>query len=294
VHDDTDDPVYHVDGRLVPASEATVSVDDRGVQYGDGAFETCRAYGGRVLEWTAHRDRLERTCDRLGMPGVVPDDARDRLRETLAANGLDDAYLKLLVTRGTQPGTLAPAPEVNPTVVVYAKPLPRGGVDGEPVWDRPARVRTVETRRVPDAARPADGKTANYLDSILARVALRGTDADEALLRDAAGNVACGAVCNVFHVVDGRLHTPSLDGPVLPGVTRRVVIDLARAAGVDVVEGSYAPAAVRDADEAFLTNSTWELRPVASVDGETVGGGPVRDRLQAAFDERVETLYDEG
>ncbi len=141
------DPVYSVDGALVPASEARVRVDDRGFQYGDGAFETLRAYGGTPFEWSAHRERLARTCSRLGMPDAVPDDARERVRATLAANEFDDAYLKICVTRGVQPGTLSPAPDVDPTVVVYAKPLPRGGVGSDPVWDEPARLRTAETRR---------------------------------------------------------------------------------------------------------------------------------------------------
>jgi branched-chain amino acid aminotransferase len=285
------DPVYSVDGALVPAREATVRVDDRGFQYGDGAFETLRAYGGTVFEWPAHRERLERACDRLGMPDAVPADAGDRLRAVLAANDFDDAYLKLSITRGVQPGTLTPATDVDPTVVVYAKPLPRGGVDGDPAWDGPARLRTVDVRRPPDAAVPAEVKTHNYLASILARLELRGTDADEALLTDAAGDVACGAACNLLFVDDGRLHTPSLDGPVLPGVTRRVVLELAREAGVAVREGSYAPATVRAADEAFATNSTWQVRPVASVDGVPVGGGPVTTRLSRLFDERVERLY---
>jgi len=174
---------------------------------------------------------------------------------------------------------------------VYAKPLPRGGVGGPPVWDAPARLRTVETRRPPDDALPADGKTHNYLSSVLARVELRGTDADEALVRDGSGAVACAATSNVFVVDDGRLHTPALDGPVLPGVTRSVVLDLAAEAGYDVVEERLEPAAVRAADEAFLTNSTWEVRPVARVDGVAVGGGPVTRTLAERFDERVEGLY---
>lgn len=285
------EPVYLVDGDPTPASEATVRVDDRGFQYGDAAFETLRAYGGTPFEPGAHAERLRRTCERLGMADAAPDDPGALLRETLAANEFDDAYLKLSVTRGVQPGTVAPAPTPDPTVVVYAKPLPRGGAGSDPVWDGPARVRTAETRRMPDGALPADGKTHNYLNSVLARLELRGTDADEALLCDADGDVACGSVCNVFAVVDGRLHTPSLDGPVLPGVTRSVVLELARGAGVPVTEGTLAPTDLRGADEAFLTNSTWELRPVAAVDGTTVGAGPTTRRLTRLFDDRIERHY---
>jgi branched-chain amino acid aminotransferase len=282
---------YHVNGRLVAEGEATVSVEDRGFQYGDAAFETLRAYGGTVFEWAAHRDRLRGTCETLGMPEAVPDDLHDRIRATLDANGLDDAYVRASVTRGVQAGKLTPAAAVDPTVVVVVKPLPRGGVEGMPVWDGPATVRTVETRRIPEAAMPADAKTHNYLDGILARLELRGTDADEALVRDVEGAIAEGATSNVFVVDDGTLRTPALSGPILPGVTRRVVLDLARECEIPVETGRYGVEDVRSADEAFLTNTTWEVRPVASVDGVAVGGGPVTDRLASAFDRRIEACY---
>jgi len=282
---------YHVNGRLVDADEATVSVEDRGFLYGDAAFETCRAYGGTVFEWDAHLDRLRGTCETLGMAGAVPDDLRDRIEATLDANGLDDAYVRASVTRGVQPGKLTPATDIEPSVVVIVKPLPRGGVDGESVWDAAADVRTVERRRIPEAAMPADAKTHNYLDGILARLELRGTGADECLVRDVDGAVAEGATSNVFFVDDGTLKTPSLAGPILPGVTPAVVLELARALDVPVETGTYDVAAVRRADEAFLTNTTWEVRPVAALDDTSVGGGPIIDRLVAAFDRRVEACY---
>ncbi|WP_251328183.1 aminotransferase class IV [Haloplanus pelagicus] len=282
---------YHVNGRLVPEGEATVRVDDRGFRYGDAAFETLRAYGGTVFEWAAHRDRLVGTCETLGMGGAVPADLRDRIRATLDANDLADAYVRVSVTRGVQAGKLTPDPEVEPSVVVIVKPLPRGGVEGDPVWDGPAAVRTVERRRIPESAMPADAKTHNYLDGILARLELRGSGADEALVRDTDGFVAEGATSNVFFVDDGVLKTPALSGPILPGVTRAVVLELATAADVPVETDAYGVDTVREADEAFLTNTTWEVRPVAAVDGVAVGGGPVTDRLAAAFDRRVEMRH---
>jgi branched-chain amino acid aminotransferase len=282
---------YHVNGRLVESNEATVSVEDRGFLYGDAAFETCRAYGGEVFEWDAHLTRLERTCETLGMPDAVPDDLHDRIDATLSANDLGDAYVRASVTRGVQPGKLTPADDVEPSVVIIVKPLPRGGVDGEDVWDGPADVRTVERRRIPEAAMPADAKTHNYLDGILARLELRGTGADECLVRDVEGALAEGATSNVFFVADGTLKTPSLAGPILPGVTRAVVLELAAERGIPVETGTYDVGAARAADEAFLTNTTWEVRPVAAVDGVAVGGGPITDALAAAFDRRVEACY---
>jgi len=291
----TDDLRYHVDGDLVPASEATVSVDDRGFRYGDAAFETMRAYGGTVYTWERHVERLERTCETLSLAhGLAPEDLRERIHETLAANALADAYVRLSITRGVQPGKLTPQPEVDPTVVVYVSSLPRGGLEGEPVWNGPATVRSVETRRVPDEALPASAKTHNYLNGILARAELRGTDADEALLSDLEGTVAEGATSNLFFVRDGVLCTPTTDGPVLPGITRELVLELADEAGVPTREGRYDLEDVLEAEEAFLTNRTWELRPIGRVDDFPIGGGPVTERLSRLYDERVEkTCYED-
>jgi branched-chain amino acid aminotransferase len=284
---------FHVNGALVPEDEATISVRDRGFLYGDAAFETLRAYGGTPFRWDAHAERLAGTCDLLGIDhGLTDADLRGRVDETLAANGLDEAYVRLSVTRGVQPGKLTPLPVDDPGVVVIVAELPRGGTDGESVWDGPVTAETVGIERGPDAALPARAKTHNYLNGILAR---RDTDADAALMLNGDGFLAEGATSNLFFVADGRLHTPSLDGPVLPGITRRVVLDLAGDLGVPTATGRYEPDALRAADEAFLTNSTWELRPVASVDSVAVGGGPVTDRLATAFDRLVDAEhYDES
>jgi branched-chain amino acid aminotransferase len=283
---------YHVNGELVDADEATVSVDDRGFRYGDGVFETMRAYGGDVFALDAHLDRLARSCDAIALDhGLDREDLATRIAETLAANDLADAYVKLSITRGVQPGTVTPHPDVDPTVVVYVKPLPRGGVDGDRTWDDPAVLQTVSTRKPPASALPPGAKTHNYLNSIIARTELVA-DADEALLRNHDGAVAEAATANVFWVDDDGLHTPSADLDLLPGITREYVLDLARErARVPVHTGAYDVEAVRSAAECFLTNSTWELRPVASVDGIDVGGGPVTDLLTRLFDRLVETRH---
>jgi branched-chain amino acid aminotransferase len=284
---------YHVDGELVSGAEATVSVRDRGFMYGDAAFETLRAYGGTPFRWGAHADRLARTCETLGFRDALPapSDLRKRVTETLSANDLQEAYVRLSVTRGVQPGKLTPGEQVDPTVVVVVSDLPRGGREGERVWDGPAQVRTVDTERVPDAALPSAAKTHNYLNGILARLELRGSAVDEALMCSGEGYLAEGATSNLFFVRDGTLRTPAATLPLLPGVTREVVLECAAELGVPVEQGRYEPGALASATEVFLTNSTWELRPVTDVDGHEFEAGPVTRRLQAAYDERVERLY---
>jgi branched-chain amino acid aminotransferase len=302
---------YHVDGELQPAAKATVNVRDRGFLYGDAAFETLRAYDGMVFEWETHMARFRATAETLGMAGAVPtnEDLNARIRETLAANNLTDAYVRLSVTRGVQPGKLTPRHEVEPTVVIIVKDLPRGGRDGSPVWDGPATVRTVRTRRTPDEAMPATAKTHNYLNGILARLELRRTAdeggagrnttvenetvADEALLRDEEGYLAEGATSNVFFVADGVLRTPSVEEPLLPGVTREVVLDLARRHDIPVETGRYTVANVCEATEAFLTNTTWELRPIATIDGTVMADEPgtITEYLRRLFCELVEDRH---
>jgi len=136
---------------------------------------------------------------------------------------------------------------------------------------------------------PPGAKTHNYLPGILARLELE--KADEALVRTVDGHVAEGASSNVWFIVDGTVHTPTAELPVLPGITRAVVMELADKAGIPVEEGRYGLAEVRAADEAFLTNSTWELRPAEAIDGRELSPGPVTERLSRLYDRRVETLY---
>jgi branched-chain amino acid aminotransferase len=282
---------YHVNGALVPADEATVSVHDRGFRYGDAVRVGLRAYGGSVFEWNSNDERLRQVASELGLGEAVPDDLRERVRETLAANDLDDAHLDLSITRGVG-GGLTPQHSSEPTVVITAEERPRGGLDGTRTWAEPALVQIVKTRAIAEHAIPAAGATHARLDGVLARRELERASteayhADEALVRDAAGNLVGGAASSVFFVDDGALKTPRLDGTV-PRPTREVVLDLAREESFPVETGEYAPSDVRAADEAFLTNPQWELRPIARADGVAVGAGPVTQLLTRLFDAYVE------
>ncbi|MFP4590951.1 MAG: aminotransferase class IV [Halobacteriales archaeon] len=283
-----------VDGAVVDETAATVNVRDRGFRYGDAAFETMRVYAGSLFAWTPHADRLEATCEAIGLDhGLDRDTLLAHARRAIAANDLREGAVRLSITRGVQPGALAPTSPVEPTVVVTVRSLPRGGLDGEPVWDAPAAVRVVETRKIPDACLPAAAKTHNYLNGVLARLELPD-GADEALLRDLDGRVVEGTTSNLFLVRDGTLVTPPTSAPVLPGVTRAGVLALAGALDVPVERRAPRPAELSEADEAFLTNTSWEVRPIGAVDGAAVGGGPVTDRLRSAFAAAVERAFYAG
>jgi branched-chain amino acid aminotransferase len=272
---------YHVDGRVVPAAEATVPVDDRGFRYGDRAVEPVRVHGGRPFAWAAHEARLETSCDRLSIP--FPDDLRARV-DDLLATGVEEAMLSASVTRGTGPG-LGPDDDPDPRVVIRATGRERAGIAGSPPWDAAATLQTVKTRRISGRSIPADARTGARVDAVLARAELH--DADEALVLDDEDVVVGGADAAVLFVDDEALHTPSLDGPVEPRVARSLALDLAESEGIPVVEGSYTPADVRDATEAVLATADG-LRPVATVDGIDLPGGPVAPLLSALYDRHVE------
>lgn len=289
---DSDTEYYHVDGTVVPAERAAVNVRDRGFTYGDAVFERLRAYGGGPFEWAAHVDRLERSATRLDFEEALPprDDLHDRVTETLDANDLSEASVRLSVSRGIQSGALTPDPRVDPTITVVVESLPRGGTDGQRVWDEPATLRTVETRRPPAEVFPSDIKTHSYLNGVLARLDLPD-DADEALVRSMDGYVAGGAGSNLFLVHNGTLYTPTATLPLFPGVTRGVVLDIAQGESFPVETGRYTLTDVREADELFLTNSTWEVRPVTEVDGYEKPVGPITKLCGRLFDRRVERAH---
>lgn len=287
--------LYHVDGDLVPADEASVSVRDRGFLYGDAVFETLRVYGGRVFRWDDHAERLARSAGAVSLDhGLSAADLRARVDETLDANDLSDAAVRLSITRGIGTGGLTPDPGVEPTVVIQVESLPRGGVGSEPTWDGPATLQTVKTRRVPDAAIPAAAKTHNYMNGVLARLELRVSDADEAVMLDRDGRLAEGATCNLFFVDGDALCTPSLDGPVRPGVTREEVIAIADEEAIPMTEASFTPDDLRNAEEAFITSTTRGIRPVGTVDGIDVGAGPVTALLRRVYDARIEREFYDG
>jgi len=284
---------YHVNGELVARENATVSVEDRGFAYGDAVFETLRAYGGSIFEWNAHLERLESSCAALDLEhGLSGATLRERVQETLGANDLEDAYVRLSITRGVQPGTLAPRDSIDPTVVITVKPLPRGGVSGERVWDEPASLAVADIEAVPDAALPAHAKTHNYLSGVLARLE---TDADEALLCEPTGAITEGTVSNLWFVAEETLKTPALDGPVLPGITRAVILDLAADLDIPVETGTYTVDELEAASAIMLSNTTWELRPVSQFETGSLEGRPpqrsIPERLLSAFDERVEARH---
>jgi branched-chain amino acid aminotransferase len=273
-----------VNGVITPASEARVSVLDNGFTFGDAVYETLRTYGGRPFALARHFKRLRASAERLGF-GLPKSDAE--LARTLDAL-LDQArnpesFVRLIVTRGVGDISYHFDRVKGPTVVMAVKPF-----EGFPLshYTEGIALALVSVRRNHRLALDPAIKSNNLLNNVLAVREAQARGAVEAILLNQEGDVAEGASTNVFVVRDGVTVTPPLGAGILEGITREVVLELAREAGVPAREAAVSPDALRRADEVFITSSTREVMPASSLDGQRVGSGrpgPVTLRLLEAF-----------
>ncbi len=274
----------HVNGRLVDESEARVSVFDRGFLYGDGIFETMRSIDGVIFRLDRHLARLARSSARIGLDRMpAPDRLGAGLRELLDRNGIPEARIRITVTRGIgQPGDYTGAAG-DPTVVMSAsefRPLDAA------TRQRGVTVTLSSVRQVPGTVLDPALKSISRLSAVLARREAVARGAFEAILLDAAGFLTEGTVSNLFLVDQGRIRTPPAPGVGLPGVTREAVLEIAAGAGLETAAEPLPATALANADEVFLTNTSWEVLPVTRVDGQPVGAGrpgPVTARLAEAY-----------
>jgi branched-chain amino acid aminotransferase len=274
----------YLNTRFVSKEEAKISVFDHGFLYGDGVFETLRAYGGKVLLLSEHIARLEQSAARLHIPMPVK---RSRLSaivaESLELNKLTDAYLRITVSRGHGEIGLDPALCKNPTLVVIAMPFEPYP---ESFYTDGVSVAVVQTRRNLPEALPPHVKSLNYLNNILAKMEATALGAYDAVLLNHQGEVTEGTTSNVFVALGGRLLTPAHDCGILAGITRNLVLQLARELEIPTEETRLTAADLPIADECFLTNTTVEVLPVTQVDGQRIGNGrpgEITRRLHDSF-----------
>ncbi|MCL6639071.1 MAG: aminotransferase class IV [Firmicutes bacterium] len=280
--------LVYLNGDFVPEAEAKVSVFDRGFLYGDGIFETVRSYGGKIFRLKRHIERLFTSANILSIS--LPHDAGqfcEIVKETLRRNHLNDASLRLSVSRGPGAPGLSPAGSGPPTVLCTARELPPGLPQ---LQKSGVRAVVVQTRRTPPPCLDSRAKTFNFLNNIVARLEVDAAGAFEGIMLNTAGKVAEGTVSNVFFYSGGVLYTPSPDAGILPGIARETVLEAAAWKGVRAGEGLFGPEDLFAAGEVFLTNSNWEVLPVVQLDGMTVGKGvpgPATTALAAAYNELV-------
>ena len=276
----------YIDGAVRSAEEAKVSVLDRGFLYGDSVYETIGTMYGRLFATRDHLDRLERSAQRIGLRVPPRPEIENAVADTVAAAGNPETRVRVMLTRGVGKLDLDPASSDDTRLVVIAFPL---GAPTPDMLEKGVAVAIVSvTRNSPRAIDPAV-KSGNYLNNVLALGEARRTSgAYEAILCAADGSVAEGASSNVFAIVGGAVWTPPPEVGILDGITRAKVLELARGAGIEVVERRIQPDELRGADEAFLTSATRGVLPVTTVDGRALGDGrpgPVTRRLMAFYDE---------
>lgn len=270
--------------RIVPEPQAMISVFDHGFLYGDGIYETMRAYDGAVFMLQRHIERLNRSASLIQLSIPSPDVIRDAVHETIRANALKSAYVRVTISRGKGPIGLDPALCPKPTFVVIAQEFREYP---EMYYSEGVPFVIARTRRNLIEALNPKIKSLNFLNNILAKIEAKERGAYEALMLNADGFISEGTICNIFFVRDNILCTPSVDTGVLDGITRELVMDIAKEAGLQVREGRYRPEDLFSASEVFFTNTTSEVMPVSRVEDVTYAVGDVAKRLRRLYGERV-------
>lgn len=276
-----------MDKRIVDAKKASISVFDRGFMYGDGVFETMRAYAGVVFKIDAHMARLERSLKtaRIKLP-YSKSYLKREICKLLAINKLKSAYIRLTVTRGEGRFGIEYKDVLKPHVVIVAKEF---SSYPDETFRKGISCRVVSIRQN-DSSPLANIKSLNFMSYIMARFEAKDAGCDEAILLNTKGRVAEAVTSNVFIVKGNSIVTPSIDSGALPGITRGVVIGMAKRLGMRVVEKPVSYRELLGAREVFLTNSLAEVLSVVKVGRKRIGHGipgDITKLLRIAYQKEV-------
>jgi branched-chain amino acid aminotransferase len=277
----------YINGKLIPGEEAKVSVFDHGFLYGDGLFETMRAYQRRIFRLEHHLQRLFLSLEYLKF--LIPfnfDYLKEAIYKTIEANRLEDAYIRLNVTRGEGATVPDPATCKAPNLIIitreyvpYSSALYQKGYKGKVVGVKPSpHMPTISM------------KTLNFLNHIIAKMEAKASGFNEGIMVNTDGFVTEGTVSNIFMIKGGSLFTPAKEVGLLPGVTRQAVLEIAEAKGLKTREAKITINELLMAEEAFLTNALIEILPLVRVDEHPIGKGipgPLTQELMSAYKELV-------
>jgi branched-chain amino acid aminotransferase len=260
------------DGKLVEKKDAKVSVFDHGFLYGDGIFEGIRAYNGRVFRLKEHLERLWASAKAINLEIPIHKKEMEKaLMKTLLANKLNDAYIRLIVTRGCGDLGLDPRNSAKPSIIIIVDKIK---IYPEEFYEKGMEVVTVSTRRIKQDSLSPNIKSLNYLNNILAKMQAVKSGVAEAIMLNAEGYVVECSADNIFIVKNEILYTPSGSEGALIGITRDAVIELAKnKSKIPVKEGRISLYDVYTADECFLTGTAAEVVPVVALDSRTIGDG---------------------
>ncbi|MEW6096733.1 MAG: branched-chain-amino-acid transaminase [bacterium] len=263
--------LVYIDGKLFKTEEAKISVFDHGLLYGDGVFEGIRAYNGRVFKLSEHLDRLFKSAKfiMLNIP-LTKEELTKAVIETIKANELRDAYIRLVVTRGAGDLGLDPNKCPKPSIIIIVDKIT---LYAKEFYEKGLELITVPTRKNIQEALSPCVKTLNYLNSIMAKIEANNTGMLEAIMLNAEGYVTEGTGDNIFIVKNNTLITPPLWVGVLEGITRDTVMKIGKEIGIKVVEDVLTRFDLFTADECFLTGTAAEVIPVIKVDKRIIGNG---------------------
>ena len=260
-----------IDGELYPADQAKISVWDHGLLYGDGVFEGIRVYNKKIFACQEHIDRFYESAKsiRLTLP-LEPDEVRSAMHETLEVNRIDEGYIRLVATRGVGTLGLSTKYTANPSIIIIAATIT---LYPKELYDTGLSLLSSSyIRNHPNSISPRV-KSLNYISSILAKTEAQLMGAHEAVMYNHLGQVAECSGDNIFLVKHGELQTPDTAAGILAGITRGIVMKLARRRNIFVVEKTLVRDDLYAADECFLTGTAAEIIAVASIDGRQIGHG---------------------
>ncbi|WCJ60033.1 aminotransferase class IV [Fontisphaera persica] len=272
-------PFVMLNGRLVHESQAMVSVFDRSFLYGDGLFETLLVWNSRPFRWEQHWERLQRGLElmRVALP-FNAGQVKEQIIQLLAVNQARYAVMRLQVSRGVGARGYSPPDNSSPALVISTHPL-------EPVAPgQPREWRLhLSSIHLPPAHPLSHFKTCNKLWQVMARLEAKAHDAEEAVLLSAEGHLAEAAAGNLFWWTEGRLHTPPLTTGALPGITRQVILELARRWDWEVRETLAGPDVLAQAEGVFVTMSTLGVVEAVALNGHPLGRSPLTPQCHAGY-----------
>lgn len=277
-----------LNGKIVPEKEAKVSVFDHGLLYGDGVFEGIRSYNGRVFKLKEHLERLYRSARTimLRIP-LSSNELEEAIIKTLHSNNLNDAYIRVVVTRGAGDLGLDPAKCSSPTIFIITSKIQ---LYPEELYEKGLTLVTASTRRNDiEALNPAI-KSLNYLNNILAKLEATNSGVLEAIMLNRDGYLVECSGDNIFIVKEEIFYTPPVSVGALEGITRNVVIKLAQSLKIQTKESLLTRYDVYNSDEVFLTGTAAEIIPVTEIDGRVIAdgkAGSLTKRLMAGFKKLV-------
>ncbi|NPV59433.1 MAG: branched-chain amino acid aminotransferase [Actinobacteria bacterium] len=271
-------------GAVMDEREAKIPVSDRGVLFGDGLFETLRAYQGRPFRLERHLERMREGCRALRLDYDAPShEISGAVSDLYRCNVVSgDAYVRITVTGGHFEGSRTLERSSRPNVFIVVKPF-----EGYPEEYYRRGMRVIISRVRANESSPLSGiKSNNYLVNLLRKQEAKDRGADDAVTLNGAGFLAEGTSANLFMARRGKLLTPALSCGILPGITREAVLEICEEYGIPCETGDYLPDELRTADEAFFSVSTGEIVPIGEVEGNRIGfrcPGPLTTRIADAY-----------